>query len=141
VSSLAEPPERKALKNLLIKLKAKSLESENRYTESSKDLGQFIGEIYSKVRDLLQKHPEDENLKDFQTIWISLSALMGLHAKQVASTVEDLKLYIEALEDSYRQLDDTFEKAVYEPARKQAEAKIKEQEELNKRTKPDSYRV
>jgi len=70
-------------------------------------------------------------------------AAMGARQASVfhVSLTSAQKLYIDALEDSYKELDNTFEKAVYEPARKQAEAKIKEHEGLNKRTKPESYRI
>ena len=54
--------------------------------------------------------------------------------------IEDMKLYIEALEKYCAELDKTLWEAI-EQAKKEAEEQIKQQEELMKRKAPESYRV
>ncbi len=133
VNHLAEPPERKALKNLLVKLKAKSIESENRYVKNTMELNSLFTQMFGTVKERLNQNPEDERAKTTDDFLHFLYSTVGVHIRETISTIEDFKLYIESLEEAYKQLDDTFERAVYEPARKQAEAKIKEQEELAKK--------
>jgi len=136
---MAEPPERKVLKNLLVKLKAKSIASQNAFEKSYEDLGKTLMEFYNATKKFADQNPNDESAKDMKTLLVSITTLIGFHNKEATIAIEDLKLYVDALEDSYKELDETFEKAVYEPARRQAEAMIKEQEELSKKTKPEFY--
>lgn len=56
------------------------------------------------------------------------------------TTLEDLKLYIDALEDYSSELDKTLTD-IFEQAKKLAEEQQKKQEELRKRKAPESYRV
>jgi len=61
-------------------------------------------------------------------------------AKSVHRNAENMKFYIEALEEYSTELDGTLTD-IFERARKDAEEQIEQQEELRKRTSPESYRA
>ena len=88
---------------------------------------------------MVEEYPQDDTMKGFQNTILMNTLMVGLHQKEAKAAIEDLKLYIEALEEAYKQLDKTFEKTIFEPAKKEAEIMIKEQKELGRRTKPKFY--
>lgn len=59
-------------------------------------------------------------------------------AKSVHRNNENVQFYIDALEEYSAELDGTLTE-IFERARKDAEEQIKQQEELRKRTSPESY--
>ena len=135
---MTEPPERIALRKLLVRLKAKSIASESAWKESWKSLAGFILGILGIIGKYASES-KDLGLREAYNRFLIVSSFIDSHHKQSAATIDNLLLYIESLEDAYEQLDETFEKAVYEPARKQADAEIKEQNEMSLKTKPKFY--
>jgi hypothetical protein len=66
--------------------------------------------------------------------------------RQAESTIGDFKIYVTALEGSYKNMDGDFDKSVAQPAEKEAQIKDKEEEErakameeYSKRARPKFY--
>jgi len=134
---LAEPPERAILRSVLMELKAKTLASEKSLlVESAGFIDRFVEFMHLVEQQSKVKSESSEMLKKLGSLLDTIFSLLLLFSRNLLVTLKDYEIYIKALESSFKEYDDTFEKQVYEPARKQAEAMIKEQEELSKRAKP-----
>jgi hypothetical protein len=66
--------------------------------------------------------------------------------RQAENTIDDFKIYITALEGSYRSVDGDFDKTIAQPAEEKAEERDKEEEErakaieeYSKRARPKFY--
>ena len=63
---------------------------------------------------------------------ILLSEQVHTSHRQAESSIDDFKIYMTALEGSYKNLDGDFDKTVAQPAQKEAEEKDREEEERDK---------
>ena len=77
---------------------------------------------------------------------ILLSEQVHTSHRQAENTIDDFKIYITALEGSYKNVDSDFDKTVAQPAEKEAEEKDREEEErakaieeYSKKTRPRFY--
>jgi hypothetical protein len=139
---MSDSIEKKVLKEMLVKLKAKLIESQRMFTMLS------LGLSSSSVQDLKSALEATLKMPDGQpkTNTLLLIAYLNTWNSNVnmvnittASLIQDMNLYIETLERYSTELDSTlngiFEKA-REYARTKEEEERKQQEELRKR-KPD----
>ncbi len=122
------------LKNLMLYLKTKSLTSENAFKMGAKDSNDMLMDLFSIFQRYYDQAPETDKqiLHSILDLIIVLSQQVRTSLKQAESALDDSKIYIAALESAYKTMDGTFEKSVAEPAKKEAEAKVKEEEERNK---------
>ncbi len=99
-------------------------------------------EAHQKLKILAKKCEKLPNVKDaidaFSEVTIRMDLLAEDFAKSVHRNDENVKFYIEALEEYSTELDGTLTD-IFERARKDAEEQIKQQDEMRKRTTPDSY--
>ena len=140
---MSELPERKALKEILLKLKTKTLASEKYYRTSSSDLLKGFEEIENLSKKRLKV--EEGDVPEIIEFKLKLKSLMHGIYERVHEAIflsysicDDLKLYIDSLEIYSTELDKTLT-SILEQARKQAEEQIKQREELMKRKSPESY--
>ncbi len=136
------------LKNLMLTLKTKSLTSENLYKREIKE----VDDMFMDLMSVFQRYYDHAAESDKQTLRamldlvILLSEQVHTSHRQAESTIDDFKIYITALEGSYKNVDGDFEKTVAQPAEKEAEEKDKEEEErakaieeYSKRARPRFY--
>lgn len=137
-----EFPERKVLKDLLTKLKSHTIASEEELRKEEERFMKRFEESHEKLKALAKKCETTPNVKDtvdaFSEVIIRMDLLTEDFAKSVHRNDENVKFYIEALEEYSTELDGTLTD-IFERARKDAEEQIKQQEKLRKRTTPDSY--
>jgi hypothetical protein len=137
-----EFPERKVLKDLLTKLKSHTIASEEELRKEEERFMKRFEESHEKLKVLAKKCETAPNVKDtvdaFSEVIIRMDLLEEDFAKSVHRNNENVKFYIEALEEYSTELDGTLTD-IFERARRDAEEQIKQQEKLRKRTTPDSY--
>jgi hypothetical protein len=137
---MTELPEKKVLKDLLIKLKARTLSSEESFQKTQADSFTSLKDILLKLIELNKDATGRD--KEIAKGFLTLVSLIGSDFKGISESAQryhqDLKLYLETLEQYSTDLDKTLSQ-IFEEARKQGEEQIKEQEELRKRTSPDFY--
>jgi hypothetical protein len=75
---------------------------------------------------------EKQTLRSMLDLIILLSEQVHTSHRQAESSIDDFKIYIKALEGSYKNMDGDFEKSVAQPAEKEAEEKDKEEDERSK---------
>lgn len=140
--SMSEFPEKKVLKDLLIKLKSHTIASEEELRRDEERFMKRFEEAHGKLRALAKKCETAPSLKDavdsFSEVILRIDLLAEDFAKSVHRNEENVKFYIETLEEYSTELDGTLT-GIFESAKKQAEEQIREQEELRKRASPESY--
>jgi undecaprenyl pyrophosphate synthase len=115
-------------------LKTKSLTSENlfkRETREVDDMFMDLLSVFQRYYDYAQDS-EKQSLRSILDLIILLSEQVHTSHRQAESTIDDFKIYITALEGSYKSVDGDFDKTVAQPAEKEAEEKDKEEEERDK---------
>jgi len=138
-----EIPERKVLKEMLKKMKAKVIESEKNVLLLSASMNE------SMTKDVSKSHEIAKGMPDVQTKTVSLLLVsvfdtwrrnFDLLNTTINALIGDIDLYIETLERYSIELDSTLTN-IFEEAKKMAEEQRKKQEELMKKKPPESYRI
>jgi tRNA A37 N6-isopentenylltransferase MiaA len=122
------------LKNLMLYLKTKSLTSENLYKQSTKEVDDMFMDLMGVFQRYYDSAPEEDKqtLRSMLDLIILISQQVHTSHRQAESAMGDFKIYITALEGSYKNMDADFEKTVSQPAEREAEEKAKEEEERAK---------
>ena len=136
------------LKNLMLYLKTKSLTSENLFKRETRDVDDMFMDLLG-VFQRYYDHAQDsdkQTLRSMLDLIILLSEQVHSSHRQAENTIDNFKIYITALEGSYKSVDGDFDKTVAQPAEKEAEEKDKEEEErakaleeYSKRARPKFY--
>jgi hypothetical protein len=131
------------LKNLMLYLKTKSLTSENLYKQSTKEVDDIFMDLLSVFQRYYDHAPEvdRQTLRSMLDLIILVSQQVHTSHRQAQSTIGDFKIYITALEGSYKNVDNDFDKTVAQPAEREADEKAKEEEERTKAIEEYSKRV
>ena len=129
-------------------LKTKSLTSENLFKRETREVDDMFMDLLS-VFQRYYDHAADadkQTLRSILDLIILLSEQVHTSHRQAESTIDNFKIYITALEGSYKNVDGDFDKTVAQPAEKEAEEKDKEEEErakaldeYSKRARPKFY--
>jgi hypothetical protein len=129
-------------------LKTKSLTSENLFKREIREVDEMFMDLLS-VFQRYYDHAQDnekQTLRSMLDLIILLSDQVHTSHRQDESTIDNFKIYITALEGSYKNVDGDFDKTVAQPAQKEAEEKNKEEEErakaieeYSKRARPKFY--
>lgn len=136
------------LKNLMLTLKTKSLTSENLFKRETKEVDDMFMDLLSVFQRFYDHAAEGDKqtLRAMLDLVILLSEQVHTSHRQAESALADFKTYITALEGSYKNVDEEFEKAVAQPAEEEAKEKDKEEEErakaieeYSKRARPKFY--
>ncbi len=122
------------LKNLMLTLKTKSLTSENLFKRETKEVDDMFMDLLSVFQRYYDKAPESDKqtLRSMLDLIILLSEQVHTSHHQAESALADSKIYISALEGSYKTMDGDFDKTIAKPAEKEAEERDKEEEERAK---------
>jgi hypothetical protein len=132
----------------MLTLKTKSLTSENIYKRETKEVDDMFMDLMSVFQRYYDHAPEGDKqtLRSMLDLIILLSDQVHASHHQAESALGDFKIYITALEGSYKNVDGDFEKTIAVPAEKEAEEKDKEEderakaiEEYSKRARPRFY--
>jgi hypothetical protein len=130
-----EAPERKVLKEMLLKLKTKTITSQTMFAGLSLSMSTSMTEWLKNAFEGVLKMPEGEAKKSallmlvvFQT-WNQNLSLLNV---SIGNLIGDMNLYIETLEKYSTEIDNTFT-SIVEKARKMAEEQQKQQEEQRKK--------
>jgi hypothetical protein len=130
-----ETPERKVLKEMLMKLKTRVITSQTMFYGFSTSMSTTLTESLKKTLEEVLKMPEGETKRNallilavFQT-WNQNLNLLNFN---ISTLIGDMNLYIETLERYSTELDNTFTKII-EGARKMAEEQQRQQEEQRKK--------
>ncbi len=75
---------------------------------------------------------DKQTLRSMLDLVILISQQVHTSHRQAESAMDDFKIYITALEGSYKNMDSDFEKTIAQPAEREAEEKAKEEEERAK---------
>jgi hypothetical protein len=139
---MGELPEKKVLKDLLTKLKSHTISSEEDLKKEEERFTKRFEESHTRLLAVTKKCENTPEVKEateaFSEIILLMDILIEDFAKSVHRNNENLRFYIDALEEYSTELDGTLTE-IFDRARKEAEEQIKQQEELRKRTSPDSY--
>jgi hypothetical protein len=129
-------------------LKTKSLTSENLFKRETREVDDMFMDLLSVFQRYYDNAQESEKqtLRSMLDLIILLSDQVHTSHRQAESTIDNFKIYITALEGSYKNVDGDFDKTVAQPAEKEAEEKNKEEEEraktieeYSKRARPKFY--
>lgn len=115
-------------------LKTKSLTSENLFKRETREVDDMFMDLLS-VFQWYYDHAQDsekQTLRSMVDLMILLSEQVHTSYRQAESSIDDFKIYMTALEGSYKNLDGDFDKTVAQPAQKEAEEKDREEEERDK---------
>ena len=137
---MSEMPERKVLKNILLKLKKKTITSEDRHRQFSSSIRSAFKVYTKETLKIAKDWKRTIDKKGLAGIFAVAEEEVKSLIRNADGVIEDMKLYIEALENYCAELDKTLWEAI-EQAKKEAEEQIKQQKELMKRKAPESYRV
>ena len=123
--------ERGVLKNLLLYLKTKSLTSENVFRRETREVDEMFMDLLGVFQRYYDTAPEadKQTLRSMLDLIIIVSEQVHSSHRQAESTIGDFKNYVTALEGTYKSMDGDFEKAVAQPAEREAQAKDREEEE------------
>jgi cytidylate kinase len=136
------------LRNLMLTLKTKSLTSENIFRRETKEVDDMFMDLLSVFQRYYDKAPESDKqiLRSMLDLIILLSDQVHTSHHQAENALADFKIYITALEGSYKNVDEEFEKAIARPAEEEAKERDKEEEErakaieeYSKRARPKFY--
>ncbi|MCL2359006.1 MAG: hypothetical protein LBH74_09540 [Nitrososphaerota archaeon] len=136
------------LKNLMLTLKTKSLTSENHFKRESREVDEMFIDLMSVFQRYYDHAPESDKhtLRSMLDLIVLLSEQVHSSHNQAENAMDDFKIYITALEGSYKNVDMEFEKSVAQPAEQEAEEKDKAEEErakaieeYSKRARPKFY--
>lgn len=122
------------LKNLMMFLKTKSLTSENMFKRGTKEVDDMFMDLLSVFQRYYDQAPDSDKqtLRSILDLIILVSEQVHASHRQAESTIGDFKIYVTALEGSYKNVDGDFDKTVAQPAQKEAEENDKEEEERAK---------
>lgn len=138
---MSDLPERSILKEILKKLKAKTLTSETRLINSNTDVYNKIADVWKEFKELIdERQIGTDAYQRIALVLRELHLLVDILTNYSTTTLEDFSLYTDALEQYSSELDKTLTD-IFEQAKKLAEEQQKKQEELRKRKAPESYRV
>ncbi|MCL1977775.1 MAG: hypothetical protein FWG55_06735 [Candidatus Bathyarchaeota archaeon] len=131
------------LKNLMLYLKTKSLTSESIYKQSKKEVDDIFMDLMGVFQRYYDSAPEadKQTLRSMLDLVILVSQQVHTSHRQAESAMSDFKIYITALEGSYKNLDADFEKTISQPAEREADEKAKEEEERTKAIEEYSKRA
>ena len=138
---MSEIPERKVLKEMLVKLKRKTIISKRRHRQLETQTNRILPLLANKLGEIAGKRMSMSTRT--QSILGMVSEFLHYFDALVSSSdglVENLEIYMETLERYSAELDKTLT-GIFEQAKKLAEEQQKKQEELRKRKAPESYRV
>lgn len=115
-------------------LKTKSLTSENMFKRGTKEVDDMFMDLLSVFQRYYDQAPDSDKqtLRSILDLIILVSEQVHASHRQAESTIGDFKIYVTALEGSYKNVDGDFDKTVAQPAQKEAEEKDKEEEERAK---------
>jgi len=141
-SNMTESPEKKVLKEMLVKSKTKLIESQKLFVTLSLSMSSSLNQDLKSALTETLKLPEGQ-AKTFTILLISylntLNHNLNLMNTMTASLIGDMNLYIETLERYSTELDSTLN-SIFQMARDKAkemeDERRKQQEEFMKR-KPD----
>ena len=135
---MSKIPEKKVLKEMLEKLKAKVIGSQSAFLGLSTSMGTSMTQSLQETSENVLKMPEGKEkmfalliLSMFNT-WNNNFNLLNI---TVGALLSDMNLYIETLERYSTELDSTLTD-IFEGAKKMAEEQRKKQEELKKKKPP-----
>ncbi len=129
-------------------LKTKSLTSENLFKRETREVDDMFMDLLSVFQRYYDHAPDNEKqtLRSILDLIILLSDQVHASHRQAESSIGDFKIYIKALEGSYKSVDGDFDKTVAQPAEREAEEKDQEEEErakaieeYSKRGRPKFY--
>lgn len=132
----------------MLYLKTKSLTSENLFKREIRNVDDMFMDLLG-VFQRYYDHAQDsdkQTLRSMLDLIILLSEQVHSSHRQAENTIDNFKIYITALEGSYKSVDGDFDKTVAQPAEKEAQEKDKEEEErakaleeYSKRARPKFY--
>ena len=127
----------------MLYLKTKSLTSENLFKRETREVDDMFMDLLSVFQRYYDHAPESDKqtLRSMLDLIILVSQQVHTSHRQAESTIDDFKIYITALEGSYKSVDGEFDKSIAQPAEKEAEAKDKEEEERAKAIEEYSKKV
>jgi len=115
-------------------LKTKSLTSENMFKRGTKEVDDMFMDLLSVFQRYYDQAPDTDKqtLRSILDLIILVSEQVHSSHRQAESTIGDFKIYVTALEGSYKNVDGDFDKTVAQPAEKEAKEKDEEEEERAK---------
>jgi hypothetical protein len=134
---LSESPEKKVLKQTLVRLKSKTITSLESYGESTKNTFQLINSLLASF-EKSSSQLEGEQREAMQTIVFMFEDVRNDVTQLVRRSldvIDDWRTYTDVLESYSTELDNTLEN-IFEKAIRDSEEQIQKQRQLTDR-KPD----
>jgi len=126
--------ERKVLKEMLVKLKIKTINSQMLLVGTSLSMSSTMTESMKNALDEIMKMPDGEAKKSsllLLAVFQSWNQNFNLLNVNIGNLVGDMNLYIETLERYSNELDNTFQSLI-EQAKKEAEEQRKQNDPKQK---------
>lgn len=134
---MSESPEKKVLKQTLVRLKSKTITSLESYGESTKNTFQLINSLLASFEKSTSQL-EGEQREAMQTIVFMFEDVRNDVTQLVRRSldvIDDWRTYTDVLESYSTELDNTLEN-IFEKAIRDSEEQIQKQKQLTDR-KPD----
>lgn len=134
---MSESPEKKVLKQTLVRLKSKTITSLESYGESTKNTFQLINSLLASF-EKSSSQLEGEQREAMQTIVFMFEDVRNDVTQLVRRSldvIDDWRTYTDVLESYSTELDNTLEN-IFEKAIRDSEEQIQKQRQLTDR-KPD----
>ncbi len=131
---MTELPERKVLKQILEKLKTKTMSSKSNVSKRAMETYGSLEEINKRFEEIIKGIPESQGeakmvIEQVKILFRVISIGFGILISQYEDALADMSLYVGSLENYSQELDKTLS-GIFEQATKNAEEQIKKQNEL-----------
>jgi hypothetical protein len=134
---LSELPERKVLKNTLMKLKSNVIRADETYDGQIKGFNEVIFHTMQGLNNIKASGADAQAVGGMIILVGTIAQAVQQLVKQSLETINHWRTYTEVLENYSAELDSTLTK-IFEDAVKQSEEQSEKQKELFK-GQPDAY--
>jgi len=129
---LSEPPERRVLKQTLVKLKSKTITSFELYAGYTETISESLIKVISILKENIPKIEDEETKRTAEFILLALTGISSELTRlfrQSIDVVDNWKIYTEVLESYASELDKTLNR-IFDEAIKASREQVKKQKEL-----------
>jgi len=129
---LSEPPERKVLKQTLVRLKSKTITSFELYAGYTETISENLIKAINILKENIPRIEEEETKRTAEFIELALTGIsseLSRLFKQSIDVIDNWRIYTDVLESYASELDKTLNK-IFDEAIKASKEQVKKQKEL-----------
>ena len=129
---MSEPPERKVLKQTLVRLKSKTITSFELYAGYTETISENLIKAINILKENIPRIEEEETKRTAEFIELALTGIsseLSRLFKQSIDVIDNWRIYTDVLESYASELDKTLNK-IFDEAIKASKEQVKKQKEL-----------